>query len=161
MTSQNISVSATDVYGNSANTTILLQITSTLFTRTIGNVNATIGHDFSYSFSRSLFTDSSVQVSVDLGNAFSWLGYDPSTMRLQGHVPSNTNPQQVLLNVIASEGPMSDDQTLTIIVSDDDGQMAPQTSSSSAAVVGATSSPSSKSVPQPQPTAIGFVNGGD
>lgn len=160
MTSQNISVSATDVYGNSANTTILLQITSTLFTRTIGNVNATIGHDFSYSFSRSLFTDSSVQVSVDLGNAFSWLGYDPSTMRLQGHVPSNTNPQQVLLNVIASEGPMSDDQTLTIIVSDDDGQMAPQTSSSSAAVVGATSSPSSKSAPQPQPTAIGFVNGG-
>lgn len=116
-TLQNITVTATDIYGETATTTVLLQATNeerpTLFMGPLGTVNATIGEDFKYTFNQSKTTPKPAMF-VDLGTASSWLNFDQSTLDLIGHVPSDLQPQDLIVNVTLSQGPTSQSELLTI-----------------------------------------------
>ncbi|KAI4191188.1 MAG: hypothetical protein L6R41_000234 [Letrouitia leprolyta] len=116
---QNITVTATDVYGETANTTITLQATDeespALFVGPLGTVNATIGKDFEYAFNQSTVT-SKAAMSIDLGTASSWLNFDQSTLDLSGHVPGNIEPQEIIVNVTLSQGLISQSELLMINV---------------------------------------------
>ena len=157
--SQNISITATDIYGDNANITILVQVdsTSTLFQGTLGSVNATIGSAFSYNISSTLFTGSGVQVSVDLGNTSSFLSFDSKTWEIQGQVPSDLDPQQDLLNVTATQGSQSQSQTLTLDVVHMSVRSKGQTTSSQSLTTRATST--SSSTPKSQSPAAGSSSG--
>ena len=158
--SSTISVSVIDIYGDIASTTVLLQTTSNLFRGRIDDLNATIGQDFTYTFSQTLWTDPEIQVSVDLGNASPWLRYMGQTMKLQGHVPSDVKPQEFMLNVTASKGATTESQTSVLTVRKAAEQLGHQTSSILSSSTDATSSPGSTSTPKPQSTAAVTSNGG-
>lgn len=153
--SQNISISATDVNGGTANTTILVQVDSTskLFQGILGSVNATIGSAFNYTISPTLFASPSVQVSVNLGNISSWLSFDSVKWVIQGQVPSALEPQQDLLNVTATDGSQSQSQILTVDVIPTDARSKGHTTSSQSLTTRATST--SSSTPKPSSSAAG------
>jgi len=159
-TSLTISVEVVDVYGDIANTTVLLQSTSTLFNGKSCNLNATIGHDFTYVISQSLLTDRDVQISVDLGKASSWLRYDPQTLTIHGHVPKDITPQDFELNVTASKSAITDSQIILLTVRSSEVPVTPNASSSLSSTTDATSSPSSTSASAPRSTALGLSNDG-
>ncbi|KAL8924979.1 MAG: hypothetical protein Q9172_002461 [Xanthocarpia lactea] len=121
-TSQNISVTAKDIYGEVAVTTILLQVetnaTADLFIGTLGNINATAGIDFTYTFNQSIVTTPDAELAVDLGPASSWLRFDDVKLELSGHVPRDLQPQDIVLNVTLSQGPTIRSEPLTISVQD-------------------------------------------
>ncbi|KAL8720242.1 MAG: hypothetical protein Q9225_002874 [Loekoesia sp. 1 TL-2023] len=117
---QNITVTATDIYGENATTTIILQVatngTTNLFQGPLGIVNATVGQGFDYTFNKSIITASEAEMSVDLGAASSWLKFDQTNLELSGHVPSDLEPQDIILNVTLSQGSTSQSEPLTINV---------------------------------------------
>ncbi|SLM40609.1 Immunoglobulin-like fold [Lasallia pustulata] len=153
--SENISITATDVYGDTANTTVLVQVDSTskLFQGTLGSVNATIGSVFNYTISPTLFGSSSVQISVDFDNTSSWLTFDSQKWVIQGQVPSNLEPQQDSLNITATQGSQSQSQTLTINVVPMNVLPKSHTTSSQSLTTRATST--SSSTPKPPSSAAG------
>lgn len=153
--SQNISVNAVDVHGDTANTTILIQVDSSskLFQGTLGSVNATIGSVFNYTISPTLFASLSVQVSVDLGNTSSWLRFDSQKRVIQGQVPSNLEPQQNSLNVTATDGSQSQSQILTVDVIPMDVRSKGHATSSQTLTTRATST--SSSIPKSSSSAAG------
>ena len=114
---QNITVSATDAYGDSADTVIFIQIggnTSGLFNDAIDTLNASIGSAFDYDLSGILNTSPGLLVTVDLGNASSWLEFDPSKLELTGSIPNDIKPQQVSLKVTAHQGSQTQSKTITL-----------------------------------------------
>ena len=143
--SQNISISVTDVYGDTANSTIFIQVdsTSNLFQGMLGSINATIGSAFNYTINPTLFANPSVQVSVDLGTTSSWLSFDPQKWVIQGQVPSDLEPQQDSLNVTASQGSQSQSQILTVNVVTTNVPSKGHTTSSQSLTTRATSTSSS------------------
>ena len=116
VTSQNFSVLASDIYGDTINTTIFISVdsSSNLIQGNIGTLNAVIGSEFSYTFNQSLFPDPSAQIGVDLENTTSWLQYDPSQLTLHGSVPGNLSPQLDHLNLTVIKGTQSQSQMFTI-----------------------------------------------
>ncbi|KAL9030540.1 MAG: hypothetical protein Q9196_001361, partial [Gyalolechia fulgens] len=116
---QNITVTATDVYGENATTTVILRVAAdentASFAAPLGTVNATIGEDFEYVFNTSMIT-SKAGLSVDLGAASSWLKFDEGNLELSGHVPSNLQPQDIIINVTLLQGSTSQSEPLTITV---------------------------------------------
>lgn len=154
-TSENISIDAVDVHGDTANTTILIQVDSSskLFQGTLGSVNATIGSAFNYTISPSLFASSTVQVDVDLGNASSWLSFDSQKRVILGQVPSDLEPQRDPLNVTATDGSQSQSQILTVDVIPVDVRSKGHTTSSQTVTTRATST--SSSVPKSSSSAAG------
>ncbi|MCJ1229108.1 hypothetical protein MMC12_005773 [Toensbergia leucococca] len=132
LVSQNITISATDTYGDMANITIQIQTSTTLniFRGTIGVVNATIGSEFNYTLGGIILGDSDLCVTADLGNTSSWLSFDATNLSFQGRIPNDVVPQQDLLNVTATSGTQSHSQTFTInIVQGKNSASGPGTSS--------------------------------
>lgn len=120
-TSQNFSVTASDVYGDATSTIVLIQNTnnhtSSLTSSFVGpfaTVNATIGAVFTYDLKPELVSDSTADVAVDLGAASVWLNFNSSSLKLQGHVPTDLKPQSIHVMVIATHGTQSQSQILTI-----------------------------------------------
>ena len=114
---QNITVSATDAYGDKADTVIFIQIDgdrSDLFNDAINTLNATIGSDFEYDLSGILSTSPGLLVNVDLGNASSWLIFDPNKLELIGSVSNNTIAQAISLNITAHQGSQIQTKTITL-----------------------------------------------
>ncbi|KAL8659421.1 MAG: hypothetical protein Q9226_000448 [Calogaya cf. arnoldii] len=118
--SQNITVTAVDVYGEVAITTVLLQVetnsTADLFDGIPDSINATAGMDFNYTFNTSEVTAADAEIAVDLGLASSWLQFDDVNQELSGRVPNDLSPQDVVLNVTVSQGPKIRSEPLTISV---------------------------------------------
>ncbi|MCJ1351333.1 MAG: hypothetical protein MMC33_001317 [Icmadophila ericetorum] len=114
--SQNISVLATDIYGDEANTTILISVQSplNLIYGTIGILVAAIGSEFNYSFSRPLFPVTGSSIAIDLGTTGSWLHFDTTTLSLSGNVPTNLKPQTDQLNLTVSKGNQIQSQVFSI-----------------------------------------------
>ena len=113
----NFTVSATDKYGDQANTVVCVVTSSnastSFFSNQLSPVNATVGSMFAYSLADALDRDPKVQVTVDLSDA-PWLSFDPGTKVLQGKVPSSLRLGQVLVNVTASEETQSQSETLIV-----------------------------------------------
>jgi hypothetical protein len=114
---ENISVSAQDIFGDVANVTLHLVI-SGLIVAEVGTLNATIGREFEYTLEKSMFAQNDLGISVDLGSASSWLHFDPTSMTISGTVPTSLPSQLITgeINVVTSNGSRKDSQTFTINV---------------------------------------------
>lgn len=115
----NVSISATDQYGDEAGTTVCFQTTGNttaeFFYTPLSPAKATIGTHFVYSLADALNTDPDMRVSVDLSGA-AWMNFDPASRVLQGNVPNSLAPGQVVLNFTVIEGTQSQSQGLAISI---------------------------------------------
>lgn len=118
--SQNLTVTATSVYYDVANTVVLILLPgisqTTFFQGSIGTLNATTGSDFDYKIDRSFFTRSGLLISVDLGATASWLSFDPANLKLHGSVPGDLKTEISILNMTASQGMQSQSQIFMIAI---------------------------------------------
>ena len=116
VTSQNSSISCTDEYGDIAYLTLqlLVSASSEMIHGSIGTLQATIGSNFTYKFSSSLFTAPHLDVTVALGKTSSWLKFNNNTLIISGMVPADLEPQVVQLTVTASDGVHSQSQHFNI-----------------------------------------------
>ena len=115
--SQNFTVTASDIYGDTTSTVILIQSTNNLtsfFIKPFAIVNATIGAKFTYNLNSKLVPDSTAEVAVDLGAASVWLNFNSSSLELQGYIPTDLKPQSIQVMVTATQGSQSQSQPLTI-----------------------------------------------
>ena len=117
--SQNIYISILDRYGDNANITVRLSATTTssssgLIRGFIGDLKAKIGSDFIFTFNQSLITKPAPQVSLDLGTASSWLSFDPATLLMHGHVPSDSEPQTYPLKITTRDGSQNQSQDFSL-----------------------------------------------
>ncbi len=135
---QNFTVSATDHYGDSASTMVLLQMaanSSVDILMPFPTLNATIGASFNYNLNASLACDpnsAGVNISINPGAAAGWLTYDPSAMALQGNVPASLKPQSVQVTVTASQGNQSQSEILSLVLGCANGTKCPDTKSNGA-----------------------------
>ncbi|KAL9061015.1 MAG: hypothetical protein Q9206_000774 [Seirophora lacunosa] len=117
---QHIEITATDVYGENASSTLILKVamkdTTDLFGGPLGIVTATAGTDFEYAFNKSMVESSETKLSIDLGAASSWLRFDDSILELSGLVPNDLKSQDIVLNVTASQGSKRQSEPLTISI---------------------------------------------
>lgn len=116
-TSRNVTITATDVYGDTASTKLLVQVSnnsSSLFRGSIGILNATAGSEFVYTIDRSILASPDVEVAVDVGENFDWLKFDASTLRLYGRVPKDIDAQKALLNITARLRSQTESRVITI-----------------------------------------------
>lgn len=115
--SQNFTVNATDIYGDTTSTVVLIQNTNNLaksFIGTFVTVNATIGANFTYDLKSKLISAQTAEVAVDLGAASAWLKFNSSSLELQGYFPTNLKPQSIQVMVTATQGMQSESEPLTI-----------------------------------------------
>ena len=135
--SQNFTVNVTDIYGDTASTMVWIQIASLNSTfELLGSVptlSANNGSYFVYELNRTL-TDTSANIEVHLGDAWTWLSFDSGTLELKGQVPGELAPQQYMINVTASLGSEKESQILTVQIHSS------QTSSSATASAGSPTS---------------------
>ena len=114
---QNFTVSAENIHGDQAKTTVCLVIangtSSTLFSKPVEPRNVTIGSDFEYSLADTVNPDPDLQISVALEEA-PWLTYNPNNRVLHGEVPSNIGPGQVLINITVTKGNRSQSEDLVV-----------------------------------------------
>lgn len=159
--SQNITVTATDTYGDVAITVVQILLDGVspvqFFQGPIGPLNAIIGDDFEYTLDNSLFTSANLEVSADLGNATSWLSFDPVALKFHGSVPSTIQPQQDLVNITASQGGQSQSQEVTIAIKRRDNNSSAKPSSSQNSEPTAVSSPIGPSKSPPATSAVGVA----
>ena len=115
--SQNFTVTASDIYGDTTSTVILIQNinnrTST-FTGPSTTVNATIGANFTYNIGPILVSNSAADVAVYLGAASVWLKFDSNSLELQGYIPGDLKPQSVQVTITTTQGSQTQAQNLTI-----------------------------------------------
>lgn len=156
--SQNFTVTASDIYEDSASTVVLIQVVgipASSFAGPFATVNATIGAKFTYNLSTELVQNTTADVAVNLGAASVWLKFDSSSLELQGYIPTDLKPQSVQVIVTTTQGSQNQSQNLTINIqygsissarTTDSHSISPQATSSSTAGsdqnVGAASSAS-------------------
>ncbi|KAL8694719.1 MAG: hypothetical protein Q9218_000645 [Villophora microphyllina] len=145
-----ISITATDVYGENATTTIVLHTedgrTADLFNGDLGSLNATAGEDISYRFNEAISSSSGAEPVVDVRPA-PWLQFDQAKQQLNGRVPSDLKPQEIMLNVTLTQGLTSQSQPLVINIesaSHSSSSRSTEVASTSIASESATSSPTSQ-----------------
>lgn len=115
--SQNFTVTASDIYGDTTSTVVLIQDNGNLtdaFTGPFAAVNATIGANFTYDLNSEIVSNSTADVAVTLGAASIWLNFNSTSLELQGHVPTDLKPQSVQIMVTSAQGSQSQSQNLTI-----------------------------------------------
>ena len=107
--SQDVAITAKDLYGNVANTTAYLATgaQSDLLVGRVDPLQAAIGKKFTYIFSKDIFPSPNVSIGIDLGNTSSWLQFDRDSFTLSGVVPANLYPQTDFLNLTATQGSRS------------------------------------------------------
>lgn len=120
--SQNLTVTATSVYYDVANTIVLILLPgvsqTTFFRGSIGTLHATIGSDFDYEIGNSFSTTPGLLISVDLGATASWLSFDPDNLKLHGSVPGDLKTEIAILNMTATQGKQGQSQIFMISIED-------------------------------------------
>lgn len=117
MEQQNFSVTVTDLLGNSATAVInLIPNNASLFGGQVGTVVAEAGKTLHYQFEDSLFSESGLDLSVELPTSAQWLHFDADTNELAGTVPSSAEAAavQVTLTAKPSDGGEGQSQVFTI-----------------------------------------------
>jgi axial budding pattern protein 2 len=88
--SNNITLQAKDVFGNTANATVYVDIASDIFSGTVGVLNVTTGSPFSYNLGVYIRHLDDTSLAVQFSPALDWILFDPQTLILSGQVPENT-----------------------------------------------------------------------
>lgn len=104
LSTQSVYVNITDIYGDSAECIVVFQLASELFDGEIGTINATIGKEFRYQISQTMFAQSNENLSINFGNASSWLQFNAQTLTISGMVPKTASPSAIQLTLIATSG---------------------------------------------------------
>ncbi|OKL59019.1 hypothetical protein UA08_05537 [Talaromyces atroroseus] len=113
---ENVTLTVGDIYDDMARLELNLRV-SQLFAKGVQSCNATIGDTFSYTFDKSLLSDASVKLQVDLGEVSSWVQYNTATETLTGDVPKNLTPQTFSIKLTATQGPVKETRNLNLKVS--------------------------------------------
>ncbi|PQE17238.1 polarity establishment cellular polarization protein [Rutstroemia sp. NJR-2017a BVV2] len=101
-TSYNVSVQALDVYGDTAVTTVLINLSTPFFTGPLPDVNATIGSIFSFDFSDYLANTTDVDLTAQMFPTSSWINFDAHDFILSGRVPVSAEPSTINITISAS-----------------------------------------------------------
>lgn len=112
---QNITITVGDIFDDNAKLELYLRV-SQLFAKGVESCNATIGDTFSYTFDKSLLSDDTVQLQVDLGAASSWAHYDAATETISGDVPNGLTPQTFPIKLTATQGSVKEERNLNLSV---------------------------------------------
>lgn len=133
--SYNVTITATDIYGDVASAIVEVQIAQKIFSGPLGSINATIGKSFSKNLTSVFSHPEDVTVSAEIDPASPWLSLDSQTLILSGFVPSDAEPStiQVVVNATSRSTHESEAESLALELVKD-----PHTTTSSS-----TSSPTS------------------
>lgn len=101
-TSSSVTVLAIDVYGDTANATIHIEMDTSIFNTSIGNINATTGSVLSFDLSSYLVNKSDTIMTAQLSPAVPWISFDPQTFILTGQVPTTIQSFQVGIRLDAT-----------------------------------------------------------
>ncbi|KAH8697029.1 putative transmembrane glycoprotein [Talaromyces proteolyticus] len=112
---ETIVVTVTDSYQDKARLDVQLMV-SQLFAKGVESCNATIGEKFSYTFDKSLLSDDTVHLQVDLAEVSSWANYDAASMSLSGHVPDDMKPQTFSIKLTATQGSTVETRNLNLTI---------------------------------------------
>lgn len=110
---KNLTVHAEDIYGDSANATILLQVEDSIFSKEIPNLNATVGSDFKYDLSSYLRNPSDADVAFKTKPSQSWIKLDSSKIVLSGNVPEIVKPGDIEISIKAASKTSGASETQT------------------------------------------------
>jgi hypothetical protein len=102
--SRDITITATDIYGDTAEHTISLEFASKLFANELGDLKITIGQPFEMKLPQSILTDDSEKVALDFGALANELEFNPNTLTISGTVSTDVIPQGVQCSLIATSG---------------------------------------------------------
>ncbi|KAM3082794.1 polarity establishment/cellular polarization [Clarireedia jacksonii] len=101
-TSYNVSVQALDVYGDTAATTVMINVSTAFFTGPLPDINATIGSIFSFDFGDYLVNTTDVELTAQMSPISSWINFDAHDFILSGHVPASADPSTINITISAS-----------------------------------------------------------
>ena len=131
----NFTITASDRFGDSASTIVLIQVSgrsSSALINPIAALNARIGTDFTFYLGDSLPSKNNANVTVNPRTTSAWLNFNSTSLELYGHVPSNLKQQTVQFNVTVTQEGQSQSQIVDVNVVCKDSEC-PSTSTSSAA----------------------------
>ncbi|KAF3034044.1 hypothetical protein E8E12_001559 [Didymella heteroderae] len=116
LSSQDLTISANDIYGDLAQYTIRLNVVSELFSGTVGTLNLTLGELFKYQLPQSILAKDDEVVTVDFSKLSDYMHFNPNTFTIFGTVPTNVSPQAVLCNMAATskDGTLKESQPFNI-----------------------------------------------
>ena len=128
--SRNFTVVVRDIYKDEVNLTVALQVHLTLFTRSLQDVNVTIGRDFKYKVPSTVLAGSDVEGTSDTATAEPWLAFDSNALEWTGTVPVQTRPGQihVKLTLTSRATKVSESQSFKLNLLDPDTVLAPSSS---------------------------------
>ena len=138
---QTVPIIAEDLYGDVANSTLLLSTgpSSSVLIGDMPALHATIGAQFSYAFSRNTLAMQNSTITMDLGNASSWLQFDPDSLTLSGFIPADLHPQMYTLGLTATLGQSTDSTEAHLYVQSQGGPSAAPSSTALPAPTSTTS----------------------
>lgn len=119
VTSQDITVTVEDTFGDTAEQSIHLRFEHELLDTKLETLNITKGRYFDYRFPPLSLSDDE-RVSLDLGPLAEWLDLDANAIRINGTLPEDMDAQSIeaTLSVHSSDGNVKDSQTFLVEVSD-------------------------------------------
>ena len=126
--SSNITVHVTDIYGDTANATVYINVSISIFSGTIGSLNATIGSEFSYNLSTYLCNPQDVSMGIVLPPTVTWVSFDSQTFMLTGQVPSGLHnlTYDITINATSISRQSSETQPLILtLISGSSGSPTP------------------------------------
>lgn len=101
LSSQDLTISANDIYGDLAQYTIRLNVVSKLFSGSVGTLNVTMGELFKRQLPRSILVEDDEVVTVDFATLADHMHFNPTTFTVFGTIPKNTKPQVVQCSMLA------------------------------------------------------------
>jgi len=96
-----IPVLVTDMYGDITNATIMIAVSSSIFSRMIPDLNATAGASFSYDLSTYLSNSSDIYMTANFTPPEPWLSFEPLTFILAGQIPAAGPPSAIGISLTA------------------------------------------------------------
>ncbi|KAK2625194.1 hypothetical protein QTJ16_005563 [Diplocarpon rosae] len=101
-TSTNVTIETTDIYGDTADVIVRVIVSTELFSKSVQDLNATIGSNFSYDLGTYLTNRSDTSLAVQISPAQTWLSFNPETFNLVGQVPSEIEPTAIDIELSAT-----------------------------------------------------------
>ncbi|RDW91211.1 hypothetical protein BP5796_02376 [Coleophoma crateriformis] len=146
----NITISATDIYGDVANTTIIIAPPSELFNTQIEGFNATAGKWFSTNLATYLQNSSDIEMTAQFTPVTAWLNFNTQNFTLSGQVPSSFTASKINIALTATSKSTMQEAAqsfgLAILAGTDQATSTKSTASSSTAHSTTTASASSTRV---------------
>lgn len=131
LSSQDLTISARDIYGDFAEYTVHLNVVSELFSGTLGTLNVTLGELFKTQLPRSILARDDEVVTMDFAALSDHMHFNPTTLTIFGTVPDDMEPQVVRCSMAASskDGTLKEEQTFNITLLEATGSSANNNSS--------------------------------